>query len=165
VSWWMKKNTDISFGRFKNLTKTSSKRNRFIPFNWLYLGELNKQNKKIMMKYIVVIATSLMLSVSVFAGRDDNNEKESKSVSSVEKVNLLQLTGSVVDEKNNEALAGAAIVVENKKYYADLDGNFSIKDVKPGKYKIAVELISYEPVTVEIDLVKNEKLNIGLQQK
>jgi hypothetical protein len=106
--------------------------------------------------------------VATFAGTDNNNErreKESKSVTLVDKVNVLQLTGSVVDEKNKEALAGAAIVVDGKKYYSDLDGNFTIKDVKPGKHRMMVELISYEPVSMEVELVKNEILNIGLLQK
>ncbi len=120
------------------------------------------------MKTVVVIATSLLLSLSVFAGSGDNNEKkekESKSVALVENVHAVQLTGSVVDEKNKEALAGAAIVVDGKKYYSDLDGNFSIRDVKPGRYEMVVELISYEPVSLHVDLMKNEKLNISLLQK
>ena len=121
-----------------------------------------------MIKSVVVLVASLMLSVSAFATTENNNEKkgkESKSVSQVENVNVFQLTGSVVDEKNNESLAGAAIVVDGKKYYSDLDGNFSIKDVKPGKYELVVELISYEPVSMQVEMVKNEKLNIGLLQK
>lgn len=120
------------------------------------------------MKTVVVIATSLLFSLSVFAGSGDNNEKkekESKSVALVENVHAVQLTGSVVDEKNKEALAGAAIVVDGKKYYSDLDGNFSIRDVKPGRYEMVVELISYEPVSLHVDLMKNEKLNISLLQK
>ena len=123
---------------------------------------------KIKMKTVLILAASLLLSVATFAGTDNNNErreKESKSVTLVDKVNVLQLTGSVVDEKNKEALAGAAIVVDGKKYYSDLDGNFTIKDVKPGKYRMMVALISYEPVLMEVELVKNEILNIGLLQK
>lgn len=119
-------------------------------------------------KSVVVLVASLLLSVSAYAVTDNNNEnkrKESGSVSRVENVKVLQLTGSVVDEKNNESLAGVAIVIEGKKYYSDLDGNFTIKDVKPGKYELVVELISYEPVSLHVDLTKNEKLNIGLLQK
>ncbi len=120
------------------------------------------------MKSVLVFAASLLLSVSVFANTDNNNDekvKETKSVALVENVNALQLTGSVVDEKNNETLAGAAILVNGKKYYSDLDGKFSIADVKPGKYELLVELISYEPVSMEIDLTKNQNLHISLLQK
>jgi len=120
------------------------------------------------MKSVLVLVATLLLSVSAYAGIDNNNEKkekESKSVARVENVNALQLSGSVVDEKNKEALAGAAIVVDGKKYYSDLDGNFIIKDVKPGKYAMIVELISYEPVSLEVNLSTSQNINIGLQQK
>lgn len=120
------------------------------------------------MKSVLVLTASLLLSVSAFASTDNNNvkkEKESKSVVLVENVNALQLSGSVVDEKNKESLAGVAIVVDGKKYYSDLDGNFIIKDVKPGKHAMMVELISYEPVSMEIDLSKSQNVSIGLLQK
>ena len=118
------------------------------------------------MKSVLVFAVSLLLSVSAFAkGNNDEKVRETKSVASIENVNALQLTGSVVDEKNNETLAGVAIVVDGKKYYSDLDGKFSIADVKPGKYAVQVELISYEPVSMDVELTKNQELQISLHQK
>ena len=118
------------------------------------------------MKSVLVFAVSLLLSMSAFAnGNHDEKVRENKSVTSIENVNALQLTGSVVDEKNNETLAGVAIVVDEKKYYSDLDGKFSIADVKPGKYAVQVELISYEPVSMDVDLTKNQELQISLHQK
>lgn len=116
----------------------------------------------------ILILTALFISFSTFAGTDKNSEKkgeESHVVAVVESVNALQLTGTVVDDKNNETLAGASIFVDGKKYYSDLDGNFTISDVKPGKYELTVELISYEPVSIEVDLSRNQKVNIGLLQK
>lgn len=116
----------------------------------------------------ILILTALFISFSTFAGTDKNSEKkgeESHVVAVVESVNALQLTGTVVDDKNNETLAGASILVDGKKYYSDLDGNFTISDVKPGKYELTVELISYEPVSIEVDLSRNQKVNIGLLQK
>jgi len=127
---------------------------------------VNKQ-KVTHMKSVLVFTVSLLLSVSAFANKGNNDEKvkETKSVALVENVNALQLTGSVVDEKNNETLAGVAIVVDGKKYYSDLDGKFTIADVKPGKYAVQVELISYEPVSMDVELTKNQELQISLQQK
>jgi len=116
----------------------------------------------------ILILTALFISFSTFAGTDKNSEKkgeESHVVAVVESVNALQLTGTVVDDKNNETLAGASILVDGKKYYSDLDGNFTISDVKPGKYELTVELISYEPVSIEVDLSQNQQVNIGLLQK
>lgn len=119
------------------------------------------------MKSVLVFAVSLLLCASSFASKDNNDEKvrETRSVTQVESVNALQLTGSVVDEKNNETLAGAAIVVDGKKYYSDLDGKFTITGVKPGKYALQVELISYEPVSMDVELTENKTLEISLQQK
>ncbi|NLJ01169.1 MAG: carboxypeptidase-like regulatory domain-containing protein [Bacteroidales bacterium] len=119
-------------------------------------------------KPVLLLMTSLIISLSVFGGADKSSDKattESRSVEITESVQVLQLTGTVIDERNNETLAGASIVVDGKKYYSDLDGNFAIADVLPGKYELTVELISYEPVTMEVDLSKDQTLNIGLLQK
>ncbi len=104
-------------------------------------------------KSILVLVLSVMLSASTFANVDKNSQN---------KLEKVQLTGSIMDNKNNETLAGAAVYVDGKKYYSDLDGNFFISDIKPGKYQIKVELISYKPVIMEIDVNKDEKININL---
>ena len=104
---------------------------------------------------ILIFAAFVLLSVSAFANTGEKSEKSMETV---------QLTGSVIDDKNKETLAGATIYVDGKKYYSNLDGNFSISDMKPGKYQIKVEFISYKPVVVEIDVNKNEKININLPQ-
>ena len=110
-------------------------------------------------KPVFLLTASLIISLSVFGGTDKSSDKattESHAVEITESVQVLQLTGTVIDEKNNETLAGASIVV---------DGNFAIADVLPGKYELTVELISYEPVSMEVDLSKDQTLNIGLLQK
>jgi len=106
-------------------------------------------------KTILILATFVLFSVSAFANIEENSE---------ENIEMVQLTGSVLDDKNKEALAGATIYVDGKKYYSNLDGDFSISDMKPGKYQIKVEFISYKPVVMEIDVNKNEKININLLQ-
>lgn len=106
-------------------------------------------------KSILILVASVLLSVSAFASMEKNSEKN---------VGTVQLTGSIVDDKNKEALAGATIYVDGKKYYSNLDGNFSISDIKPGKHQIKVEFISYKPVIMEIDINKDEKININLLQ-
>lgn len=120
------------------------------------------------MKVVLVFATSLLISVSAFADTEIKNNKkvnETEVVSTIENVNVLQLNGIVVDENTNETLAGATIIVDGKKYYSNLDGNFQVKDVKPGKYELIVDLISYEPVSMVVDLSKSQNLNINLHQK
>ncbi len=123
------------------------------------------------MKTVLVIGISLLMTTSAFANSNVSNKKEVKKSNETELVanvasrESLQLTGVVVDKKNNETLAGASILVDGRKFYSDLDGKFSVNDVKPGKYGIVVELISYEPISMQVDLSKNQSLNINLNQK
>ena len=49
-------------------------------------------------------------------------------------------------------------------YYSDLNRNFIIPSLNSGKHKIQVELISYEPIEMKIDLTKDQILNINLIQ-
>lgn len=119
-------------------------------------------------KPILFIAASLILSLSAYAGTDKSTERKSEAshaVAQIENVAAVALTGTIIDEQSNETLAGVSILVDGKKYYSDLDGNFAIADVKPGKYRLTVELISYEPISVDVDLVYDESVQIGLQQK
>ena len=123
------------------------------------------------MKTVLVIGISLLMTTSAFANSNVSNKKEVKKsnetelVANVTSTESLQLTGVVVDKKNNETLAGASILVDGRKFYSDLDGKFSVNDVKPGKYEMVVELISYEPISMQVDLSKNQSLNINLNQK
>ncbi|HLW09538.1 MAG TPA: carboxypeptidase-like regulatory domain-containing protein [Fermentimonas sp.] len=123
------------------------------------------------MKTVLVIGISLLMTTSAFTNSNISNNKEVKKSNETELVanvasrESLQLTGVVVDKKNNETLAGASILVDGRKFYSDLDGKFSVNDVKPGKYEMVVELISYEPISMQVDLSKNQSLNINLNQK
>ena len=120
------------------------------------------------MKSVLLLAASLLISASTYANSDSNKTKKvnnSSSVTRIETGNALQIKGLVVDQKNKETLAGAKVVVDGKKYYSDLDGNFTIAGVKPGKYDLTVEMISYEPVTLELDLTVNRSVSVSLMQK
>lgn len=117
------------------------------------------------MKLILIILATVAISVSVFAA--DNNKKTSEKVApKVEKTTQIeQINGAVIDIKTNEALAGAAIHIGGNKIYSDLDGNFTLQNVKAGVHKIKVELISYETAEMEINVKTNEPINIPLVQK
>ena len=108
----------------------------------------------------------MLVSVSAFAAdmATENKVTETEHVSVVTNVKTVQLTGSIMDDKNKETLAGATVYVDGKKYYSDLDGNFCISDMKPGKYQIKVELISYKAAIVEVDVNKYKEININLLQ-
>jgi len=110
--------------------------------------------------------TSLLFAVLalmfVFTTNSNANELEKESVSSV------ALTGKVIDLNTGEPLAGVKVGLENSNnsFYSDLDGNFIISGLVPGKYKITSSLISYEVNKYEVDLTTNNprKVEIKLDQ-
>jgi hypothetical protein len=93
---------------------------------------------------------TLLLTAAVgftFAGNDNN--KEAKNAGAVEQT--ICLSGKVIDLSTNEALTGVEINLEGTdiKAYSDFDGNFEIKDVKPGEYNIIASFISYQNSLLE----------------
>lgn len=120
------------------------------------------------MKIILSLIATVILSVSGYAGNDNgskNKEAGNVTTNTEVKAATIQLTGNVMDTKSNETLAGATVYIDGEKAYSDLDGNFTFTDIKPGKHKISVELISYEKSEQEIDINQNSKINIHLVQK
>lgn len=61
------------------------------------------------------------------------------------------ITGKVIDNNSGETLAGVLVTVEGTtlKAYTDLDGQFSIAGMTPGKYNLILSLISYKKSLVE----------------
>lgn len=116
------------------------------------------------MKKIFKIATltacSLLLSTLTFAEGNTTNPPVTNST----------VAGTVIDNNSGESLAGVAVSIEgtDTKVYTDLDGNFTISDIKPGKYNLILSMISYKNSLVEnVDLLpnENEKLEIKLDNK
>ena len=115
------------------------------------------------MKSIFILAAFVLISISAYANAEANPETNANaSVLVAAMPKTVQLTGTIMDENNKEMLAGASIYVNGRRYYSDFDGNFSISDLKPGKCQIKVELISYEPAIVEIDVTQYENVKINL---
>ncbi len=115
-----------------------------------------------------MLVAALLISLSLLADTDKGNvqkETGSNHVVVTEGVNVSRLDGIIVDAENNETLAGASIVVNGEKYYSDLEGQFTIPHLRPGKQELTVELISYETASVEIDSSSNQKITIKLLQK
>ncbi|HBG42012.1 carboxypeptidase-like regulatory domain-containing protein [Limibacterium fermenti] len=118
------------------------------------------------MKAFLVLTVAVFLSFpAILAADNKDNKKESDAVATIEAVKTVQISGSVIDNESNEALAGATIYVNGQKYYSDLDGNFNLSNIQPGKHQIRVELISYEISETEVDIQDNQKLAIALSQK
>lgn len=75
------------------------------------------------------------------------------------------ISGTILDITNNETLAGATIVVNGKKYYSNLDGQFNVPALKEGKYRLSVEFISYNSSDIEVDVHGNSNITVRLDQK
>ena len=77
------------------------------------------------------------------------------------------ITGSIVDSKTDEPLIGANIMIVGTSTgaVADLDGYFTIQNLKPGIYTLKCSFISYES-SIKKDIVvksgENTSLNIRL---
>ncbi|MGI6572495.1 MAG: carboxypeptidase-like regulatory domain-containing protein [Fermentimonas sp.] len=119
-------------------------------------------------KPFILLTAAFLISLSLHADTEKGNvqkETGSNHVVVIESVNVSQLDGIIVDAENNETLAGASIIVNGEKYYSDLDGKFTIPHVKSGKQELTIELISYEPVSVEVDGSRDKTITIKLLQK
>lgn len=118
------------------------------------------------MKTLLTLVAVLLLSFSVKAENENIIEKvKTDAVSTTENVTTVLLTGNVIDKENEETLAGATIYIDGEKLYTDLDGNFSLDDLKPGKHLLKAELISYETAEMEVNISQNSNLKIQLVQK
>lgn len=61
------------------------------------------------------------------------------------------ICGTVTDAKFKEPLIGASVVIEGTTVgaIADVDGNFRIENVKPGKYNVVASYVSYNSQTIK----------------
>lgn len=118
------------------------------------------------MKIILVLIAAILLSLN--ASADDNKEHKTTQKNTTEVAYSMQtvdVKGSIIDKNSHESLAGAAFFIDGTKYYSDLEGNFAISNLKPGKHTLRVELISYKPAEMEIYVKKGQKINISLVQE
>ena len=74
-----------------------------------------------------------------------------------------KVNGKVFD--NNESLVGVKVLLNERVFYTDLDGNFTIDNLKRGEHKISFSLISYNTKEVTFNPAKENILNIKLKTK
>ncbi|HZY78630.1 MAG TPA: outer membrane beta-barrel protein [Cyclobacteriaceae bacterium] len=69
------------------------------------------------------------------------------------------IDGQVVDVKTNEAIIGANVVIEGTTVGAatDIEGKFTIANVKPGTYNVVITYIAYKSQTVTDVVVESGK--------
>lgn len=79
------------------------------------------------------------------------------------------IKGTAVDKKTAEALPGVMITIEgtNIGAAADIDGNFTISNLKPGRYKVKASYISYNTMfyeDVKVEAGKVTTLPVSLSE-
>lgn len=105
--------------------------------------------------FIVVVMLFINQSIA-YGGGNNTNINNSKS----------SISGKVIDNLTCEPLAGVMIFVQGTdiKTYSDLDGNFSIKCMEPGKYNLIFSIISYKNSIIEnLKLEPNKKENLEVK--
>jgi TonB-dependent receptor len=72
------------------------------------------------------------------------------------------VTGTVSD--NSQPLPGATVKINgsSKIVITDVDGKFSVNDLKPGHYDLQFTYIGYEPQNMTIDLISDQSLDLGI---
>jgi len=80
------------------------------------------------------------------------------------------ITGTVLDSQTGEAIVGANVLIENTNIGAatDLDGNFRIENVQPGKYNLIISYISYARTVVKDVVVtegKRSEIKVALKSE
>ncbi|MFA8450398.1 MAG: TonB-dependent receptor domain-containing protein [Bacteroidales bacterium] len=78
------------------------------------------------------------------------------------------IRGKVIDKSNGEELIGATVLIEGTSIgcSVDLEGNYNLSKIKPGKYNIRCQYIAYEAETMKdvyIEAGENETINFTLK--
>ena len=108
----------------------------------------------------------LSIAFFVFTGLAiADNEGTTPKASESAPVQMISLSGTVVDFNSGEALTGVEISLEGTdiKVYTDFDGNFEIVDVEPGNYNIIASYISYDKSLVENFKADTEKESVEIK--
>lgn len=80
-----------------------------------------------------------------------------------------KIAGKVIDKKTGEDLIGVTVVIEGTAFGAatDYEGNFTINNVKPGKYILVASYVSYnKKVISDVSVNAGEvvKINIAMEE-
>jgi len=115
--------------------------------------------KKIMLLFALIFFVFFKIGAS-----NNNDERGTPNTSTENAAAFFTLSGTVYDPNSDEALSGAGITVDGKKYYSDLSGNFNISQLTKGKHTLSVDFISYQSQTMEIELDRDEDVKIAIRQ-
>jgi TonB-dependent receptor len=75
-----------------------------------------------------------------------------------------EINGTIIDKESGEPLRRATIMVLGTKFggYSDVKGEFKIKNVPAGNYKLKISFVGYEPRELEkVEVASGKPTNIG----
>ncbi|MGD1947257.1 MAG: TonB-dependent receptor domain-containing protein [Croceivirga sp.] len=74
------------------------------------------------------------------------------------------IISGTVNDKNGEGIIGALIILENSNFgaVADENGNFSIKNIPPGEYRMEITALGFKKILQRISLSINDESNFDL---
>ena len=77
------------------------------------------------------------------------------------------ILGTVIDTELNEPLYGAVIKVMNSQTgaVADLEGNFSIRNLKKGEYTLEISYLSFLTQHIQIQVPAKGAVNVKVEMK
>jgi len=109
-----------------------------------------------MKTFVLSIALVTFSFINTFAGTENPGEPAA--------VNTC-ISGIIIDQNTGEALTGVEVKLNGSetKTYTDFDGKFVFNQVKPGKYSVEANIISYQPVVRSVSVNPNELHSLNLQ--
>jgi hypothetical protein len=121
------------------------------------------------MRTYVLILIIFLTSNCIQAGNAPVNASATSPTTSSTNVTTGKLiTGKIIDKTSGEEIAGAEILIGEKKIYSDLEGNFSAivsANALTSKIEAAVNYISYNEACIQIDLYSYTPLIIEIVSK
>ena len=75
------------------------------------------------------------------------------------------IAGVVIDADTKETMVGAAVVLDSTTtgQMTDIDGNFTIPNVKPGKHMVTASMVGYTPATVrDIEVAAGKTVRVEI---
>lgn len=75
------------------------------------------------------------------------------------------ISGSVIDKKNNESLIGVSILIKGTTNgtVTNLDGQFELTNIEPGKHVVLASLVGYNSVETEVQLMAGKSTSLQIE--
>ena len=74
------------------------------------------------------------------------------------------ITGTISDKKTGESIIGVSVLIENtnKGAATDIDGKFIISGISPGKYKVKMSYLAYQPTEIDTEIKEGQTVELNV---